>query len=54
LAHYEKKKVGLVRHTPLINIDLAKSGDELFWEDKLHAAKGTAQNCSQVALLFLH
>jgi len=29
-----------------------KTGDELFWEENLHAASGEAQVCTQVALLF--
>jgi hypothetical protein len=28
----------------------AKNGDELFWEEKFHAANGKAQACTQVAL----
>jgi hypothetical protein len=30
----------------------AKNGDELFWEDKSHAANWKAQACTQGALLF--
>jgi hypothetical protein len=30
----------------------AKNGDELFWEEKFHAANGKAQECHQGALLF--
>jgi hypothetical protein len=30
----------------------AKNGDELFWEEKFHAANGKAQACTQGALLF--
>ncbi len=30
----------------------AKNGDELFWEEKFHAANGKAQRCTQGALLF--
>jgi hypothetical protein len=29
----------------------AKNGDKLFWEEKLHAANGKAQACTQSALL---
>jgi hypothetical protein len=29
----------------------AKKGDELFWEEKFHAANGKAQACTQGALL---
>jgi hypothetical protein len=28
----------------------AKNGDELFWEEKFHAANGKAQACNQGAL----
>jgi hypothetical protein len=30
----------------------AKNGDEVFWEEKFHAANGKAQACTQGALLF--
>ncbi len=30
----------------------AKNGDELFWEEKFHAASGKTQACTQGALLF--
>ncbi len=30
----------------------AKNGDELFWEEKFHAANGKAQVCTQGALHF--
>jgi len=30
----------------------AKNGDELFWEEKFHAANGKAQACNQGALGF--
>jgi hypothetical protein len=30
----------------------AKNGDELFWEEKFHAAYGKAQVCTQGALHF--
>jgi hypothetical protein len=30
----------------------AQKGDELFWEEKFHAANGKAQACTQGALLF--
>jgi hypothetical protein len=30
----------------------AKNGDELFWEEKFHAANGKAQASTQGALLF--
>jgi len=30
----------------------AKNGDELFWEEKFHAANWKAQACTQGALLF--
>ncbi len=30
----------------------AKNGDQLFWEEKFHAANGKAQACTQGALLF--
>jgi hypothetical protein len=30
----------------------AKNGDELFWEQKVHAANGKAQACTQSALQF--
>jgi hypothetical protein len=31
----------------------AKNGDELFWEEKFHAANGKARACTQNALLFI-
>jgi len=33
-------------------LDQAKNGDELFWEEKFHAANRKAQACTQGALLF--
>jgi hypothetical protein len=30
----------------------AKNGDQVFWEEKFHAANGKAQACTQGALLF--
>jgi hypothetical protein len=30
----------------------AKNGDEVFWEEKFHAANGKAQACTQGALFF--
>jgi len=30
----------------------AKDGDEVFWEEKFHAANGKAQACTQGALVF--
>jgi hypothetical protein len=30
----------------------AKNADELFWEEKFHAANGKARACTQGALLF--
>jgi len=30
----------------------AKNGDEVFWEEKFHAANGKAQACTQGVLLF--
>jgi hypothetical protein len=30
----------------------AKNGDQVFWEEKFHAANGKAQACIQGALLF--
>jgi hypothetical protein len=30
----------------------AKNSDELFWEEKFHAANGKAQACTQGGLLF--
>jgi hypothetical protein len=30
----------------------AKNGDELFWDEKFHAANGKAQACTQGALHF--
>jgi hypothetical protein len=30
----------------------ARNGEELFWEEKFHAANGKAQACTQGALLF--
>jgi hypothetical protein len=30
----------------------AKNGDKVFWEEKLHAANGKAQACTQGALIF--
>ncbi len=30
----------------------AKNGDEVFWEEKFHAANGKAKACTQGALLF--
>jgi hypothetical protein len=30
----------------------AKNADELFWEEKFHAANGKAQACNQGALFF--
>jgi len=41
------KKVGLGR-----GIAEGKNGDELFWEEKFHAANGKAQACTQGALHF--
>jgi len=32
-------------------ISPSQNGDELFWEEKFHAAKVKAQACSQSALL---
>jgi hypothetical protein len=43
----QQNKVGLVRCTAQ-----AKNGDELFWEEKFHAANGKAQACTQGALHF--
>jgi hypothetical protein len=31
----------------------AKNGDELFWEEKFHAANGKARACTHGALLFI-
>jgi hypothetical protein len=31
----------------------AKNGDELFWEEKFHAANGKAQACTQGASFFI-
>ncbi len=33
-------------------LDQAKNGDQVFWEEKFHAANGKAQACIQGALLF--
>jgi hypothetical protein len=43
----QQQKIGLVRRKVQ-----AKNGDELFWEEKFHVAKGKAQTHMQDALYF--
>ncbi len=53
-SHFENRdenRVG-VREPPNMVLAQAKNADQLFWEEKFHAANGKAQASTQGALFF--